>query len=55
MNKMKTFGLLAALTALLLFLGQAIGGQGGLIIALVMAGGMNFASYWRSEKIVLRR
>ena len=54
MNKMKTFGLLAALTALLLFLGQAIGGQGGLIIALVMAGGMNFASYWWSDKIVLR-
>ena len=46
--------LLAALTALVLFLGQALGGRGGLLVALIFAGGMNFASYWWSDKIVLR-
>ncbi len=54
MNRMKTLVLLAALTALFLFIGQAVGGQGGLIIALLMAGVMNFGSYWFSDKIVLR-
>jgi heat shock protein HtpX len=54
MNRTKTFLLLAALTALFLFIGQAIGGQSGLIIALLFAGVMNFASYWWSDKIVLR-
>jgi heat shock protein HtpX len=51
---MKTFVLLAALTALVLFIGRAIGGQTGLLIAIVMAAGMNFVSYWWSDKIVLR-
>jgi heat shock protein HtpX len=54
MNRTKTFLLLAALTALFLFIGQAIGGQGGLIIAILIAGAMNFVSYWWSDKIVLR-
>ncbi|MBO0721574.1 MAG: zinc metalloprotease HtpX [Blastocatellia bacterium] len=54
MNRTKTFLLLAALTALFLFLGRAIGGQGGLIIAILIAGVMNFVSYWWSDKIVLR-
>jgi heat shock protein HtpX len=54
MNRIKTLLLLAALTALFLFIGQAIGGQTGLIIALLIAGVMNFASYWWSDKIVLR-
>jgi len=53
-NRLKTFMLLAALTALVLFIGQAIGGQTGLLIAIVMAGVMNFVSYWWSDKIVLR-
>lgn len=53
-NRMKTFVLLAALTALVLFIGRAIGGQTGLLIAIVMAAGMNFVSYWWSDKIVLR-
>ncbi len=51
---MKSFILLAALTALVLFLGRAIGGQTGLMIAIVFAGAMNFVSYWWSDKIVLR-
>jgi heat shock protein HtpX len=54
MNKLKTVILLATLTALFLFIGQAIGGETGLIIALIIAGAMNFASYWFSDKIVLR-
>ncbi|MGE0127740.1 MAG: zinc metalloprotease HtpX [Blastocatellales bacterium] len=54
MNRIKTVVLLAALTALVLFIGQAIGGQTGLIMAIVLAGAMNFVSYWWSDKIVLR-
>lgn len=45
--------LLAALTALFLVLGAALGGQGGMIIALIFAAGMNFFSYWQSDKLVL--
>jgi len=54
MNRFKTMLLLATLTALLLLVGQALGGRGGLMIALVFAGVMNFAAYWWSDKIVLR-
>ena len=53
MNQMKTLILLAALTALFLWLGQLIGGQQGMMIALVLALVMNFGSYWFSDKIVL--
>lgn len=53
-SQLKTLFLLALLTALILFLGQALGGRGGLIIALVLALAMNFVSYWWSDKIVLR-
>jgi heat shock protein HtpX len=54
MNRIKTVVLLAALTALVLFIGQAIGGQTGLVMAIGLAGVMNFVSYWWSDKIVLR-
>jgi heat shock protein HtpX len=54
MNRTKTLILLAALTALLLWAGQAMAGQAGLIIALVVAIALNFGSYWFSDKIVLR-
>ena len=53
-NRLKPMVLLASLTALVLVLGQALGGRGGLLLALLFAGGMNFASYWWSDKIVLR-
>lgn len=53
MNRVKTMMLMAALTALLLFVGQAIGGRGGLMVALVFALVMNFVSYWFSDRIVL--
>src|SRR5262244_2223371 len=54
MNQLKTLILLATLTALLLFVGQALAGRGGFMIALIFAGMMNFAAYWWSDKIVLR-
>ena len=54
MNRMKTLMLLATLTALLLWVGHALAGEGGLMMALVFAGLMNFGAYWWSDKIVLR-
>ncbi len=53
MNHVKSAMLLALLTALLLFLGHAIAGESGLMIAVFMALIMNFGSYWFSDKIVL--
>ena len=53
MNTLKTYVLLAALTALLVAMGGAMGGRGGLVIALGMAIVMNFVSYWWSDTIVL--
>jgi heat shock protein HtpX len=54
MNRMKTLILLAVLTALFLWVGQLLGGQQGMMIALIFALGMNFVSYWFSDKIVLK-
>ncbi len=53
-NTLKTFLLLAALTALFLVIGQAFGGRTGLIIALVLAGALNFFAYWYSDKLALK-
>ena len=53
MNRLKTFILLAALTALILAIGQMIGGRGGMMLALIFAAVMNLGSYWFSDKIVL--
>jgi heat shock protein HtpX len=52
-NVLKTGFLLAVLTCLVVLVGQAIGGQQGMLIALVMALVMNFVSYWFSDKMVL--
>jgi len=54
MNHLKTFTLLAALTALFVGLGYLIGGPTGMLIALAVAGGMNLFSYWNADKIVLK-
>lgn len=54
MNLLKTTFLLTALTLLLMFVGKAIGGNGGMMMALIMAGVMNLVSYWFSDKIVLK-
>ena len=53
MNFLKTTVLLAVLTAILVFAGDALGGRGGATTALVFAGIMNFGAYWFSDKIVL--
>jgi heat shock protein HtpX len=53
MNRFKTFILLAAMTALIMGLGQMLGGRGGLMLALIFAAVMNLGSYWFSDKIVL--
>ncbi|MBW2485216.1 MAG: zinc metalloprotease HtpX [Deltaproteobacteria bacterium] len=52
-NTLKTFILMAALTALFMFGGQALGGQSGMALALVLALGMNFFAYWYSDKLAL--
>ncbi len=52
-NIFKTALLLGALTALLVLIGGAIGGQQGMVVAFVLALGMNFFSYWFSDRIVL--
>lgn len=49
----RTAILLAALTGLLVAIGGMIGGQGGMLIALLMAGAMNAFAYWNSDKMVL--
>ena len=54
MNNVKVFVLMAGMTALLGLLGQAFGGQNGMVMALVFAGLMNFAMYFGSSKMVLR-
>ncbi|MEM1244467.1 MAG: zinc metalloprotease HtpX [Pseudomonadota bacterium] len=54
MNWLRTTLLLGLLTGLLIFVGYAIGGQTGMIIAFIIAMVMNFGSYWFSDKIVLR-
>src|SRR5918995_3495435 len=54
MNGFRTTILLAALTALVVWIGHMFGGPNGAVLALIMAGGMNFFSYWFSDKIVLK-
>lgn len=53
-NQIRTTILLALLTALILWVGQALGGRQGMVIALIFAAGMNFFSYWYSDKVVLK-
>lgn len=53
-SQIRTALLLGLLTAIIMLLGQAIGGSGGLMFAFVVAIGMNVFSYWYSDKIVLK-
>ena len=53
-NLMKTAILMAAITALFMAIGAMIGGRAGMMLALVVALGMNFFSYWFSDKMVLK-
>ena len=54
MNNVKTVLLLGLLSGLLLVGGEALGGRQGLVIALVIAAGMNFFSYFYSDKLALK-
>jgi heat shock protein HtpX len=53
-NLVKTAVLMAAITALFMLIGAYIGGQTGMLIALLVAAGMNFFAYWFSADMVLR-
>ncbi|WP_336287543.1 zinc metalloprotease HtpX [Bartonella sp. CB60] len=54
MNIMRTVMLLAFMTALFMAVGYLVGGSNGMVVAFLIAGGLNFFSYWNSDKIVLR-
>ena len=53
-NTVKTALLLGALSALLLFIGETLGGAQGMAVGFLFAAATNFGSYWFSDKIVLR-
>jgi heat shock protein HtpX len=53
-NLLKTAVLMAAITALFMTIGAALGGRAGMVLALGLAVAMNFFSYWFSDKLVLR-
>jgi heat shock protein HtpX len=54
MNTFRTGILLAAMTAIFLVAGYLLGGQNGMLIAFVVAIGLNAFSYWNADKVVLR-
>ena len=53
MNYLRTAVLLAGLTALFMAIGYLLGGQAGAMIALLVAGAMNFLAYWNADQLVL--
>jgi heat shock protein HtpX len=53
-NWLKTTVLMAAIVALFGLIGQALGGKTGMLLALLLAGGMNLWAYWHSADMVLR-
>jgi heat shock protein HtpX len=53
-NSFKTTVLLAGMTALFVMIGGLAGGEQGMVVAVLFAGAMNVASYWFSDRIVLR-
>ncbi len=54
MGNLRTFVLMAAMTALFAGIGALLGGTGGALVALALAGGMNLFAVWNSDKAVLR-
>lgn len=54
MNSMKTFALMALMTALLVYVGGMFGGETGMILAFGIALMMNAGTYWFSDKLVLK-
>ena len=54
MHRFKTFVLMTLLTVLLILLGGAIAGEQGLVMAFVFSLGINFFSYWFSDKVAIK-
>lgn len=54
MNTLRTTALMAVMFVLFALIGQALGGTGGMMLAFLLALGMNGVSYWYSSAIVLR-
>ncbi|MFO7965094.1 MAG: zinc metalloprotease HtpX [Desulfobacterales bacterium] len=53
-NQIKTALLLGLMTVFIIWVGNLLGGRQGMIFAFVLAAGMNFFSYWYSDKLVLK-
>lgn len=53
-NQVKTYALMAAIIALFMLIGGLIGGKGGMLMALLFGGALNFFAYWNSADMVLR-
>jgi len=54
MNALKVTFLMLGLMVLFMLIGYQFGGQNGLVLAFVLAAGMNFFTYWYSDKMILR-
>ncbi len=54
MQMAKVFGLMTAMTLILVGLGQYVGGSGGAVLFFIIAMAMNFGTYWFSDKAVLK-
>ncbi len=54
MNTLRTTILLAALTALLVWGGDMIGGRQGAVLALIIAGALDIFSYWHSDRVIMK-
>lgn len=54
MNSVRTAGLMAAMMILFVVIGQMLGGQSGMMLAFLFGIGVNFFSYWFSDKMVLK-
>jgi heat shock protein HtpX len=55
MNRTRTFSLMVLLTIMFVVIGGVVGGTKGSVIAFLFAAGMNFFSYWFSDKMILKR
>ena len=55
MNSVKTVLLMTLMACILMVIGGLLGGRSGVMIAFIFSLGMNFFSYWFSDKMVLRR
>lgn len=53
-NEIKTYALMAAIIALFVVIGGLIGGKGGMLLALLFGGALNFYAYWNSADMVLK-